>query len=372
MKVFYPTLFLSFFCMTALLAQEVVYLKNPSFEDIPKYGSVPGAWRNCAFNNESPPDIHPIKDGLFGVRQEPLNGRSYIGLVARDNSTTESIGQELLMPLKADQCYSLSLALCRSDKLISRSRLTGEMQNFNLPVCLRIWGGLSPCGRKSLLAVSPQVDNIDWKKYTFHFKPEEDLTWLSFEVYYMDGATGAYNGNLLIDNASAIIPISCEDQEALVADSDIQQPEYNYVNYGIPDNVRSLPFFSAYGATGFFIDFRVVDKPVDINALILDNCPDMGFQFSSHFLTDEYGIALKEIAVNVQKHKNTVLLLGTPYVGNELVTKRKRTLRRIFREIGLTKHQYEIVVLPPDWAEEEWLCGGQELWLKLQEEGTEN
>ena len=365
MKVIFYSLIISFGFHYSLLSQEVVYLKNPSFEDVPKYGDVPGAWRNCAFNNESPPDIHPIKDGLFGVNQKPVNGSTYIGLIARDNSSTESIGQELISPLKADQCYSLSIGLCRSDKLMSRSRLTGEMQNFNLPVTLRIWGGLSPCGRKSLLATSPQIDNTDWKKYTFHFRPEEDLSWISFEVYYVEGATGAYNGNLLMDNASPIVPISCDNQESLVADAAIQQPDYNYVNYGIPENVRSKMFFSAYGGTGFYMDFRVVDRPIDIKALILDNCPDMGFQFSSHFLTDEFGIALKEIAVNVQSHRNTKLLLGMPYVGNTLVTKRKRTLKRIFREIGLSKNKYEIVVLPPDWNEEEWLCGGQELWLKL-------
>lgn len=365
MKVFLIILSFLLQLPTILFAQEVVYLKNPSFEDVPKYGAVPGAWRNCAFNHESPPDIHPIENGRFGVKQQPIDGDTYIGLVARDNNTTESLGQQLLSPLKGGQCYSLNMMLCRSEKLMSRSRATGEIVNFSCPITLRIWGGLSPCGKKVQLAVSPEVDHTDWKNYSFHFQSAEDLTWLLFEANYSDGTTQPCNGNILIDNASAIIPVSCDNHEALVNEADIVQPAYDYVNYTVPKNVRSKTYYSAFGSGGYFMDFRVVDNPSDINGLILDNCPGIGFEYSTHLLTDELGIGLKEVAVNVARHENTTLVLGVPDVGKMLVNKRSKKLRRIFREIDFPKNKYQIVVLPPNWEGEGWLCGSYELWLKL-------
>lgn len=368
MKVLFTILSFPLFFPTILFTQEVVFLKNPSFEDVPKYGAVPGAWRNCAFNHESPPDIHPIENGRFGVKQQPIDGNSYIGLVTRDNNTAESIGQQLLSPLKGGQCYSFNLQLCRSDKLVSRSRATGEMANFNQPISLRVWGGLSPCGKKVQLAESPEVEHTEWKSYTFQLQPEEDLSWLSLEANFKNGTTQPYNGNILIDNASAIIPVSCDNQEALVNETDIIQPPYDYVKYAVPKNVRSKSFFSAYGDSGYYMDFRVVDEPADINGLILDNCTGMGFQYSTHLLTDEFGIALKEIAVNVARHENTILLLGVPEVGKMLVSKRIKKLKHIFREIDLPKNKYQIVVLPPNWEQEGWLCGSYELWLKLDVE----
>ncbi len=372
MKFFCNLLILSFLFIFPLYAQEVVYLKNPSFEGVPKYGTLPGAWRNCAFNNESPPDLHPVKRGSFGVTQTPMDGNSYIGLVARDNSTTESIGQQLLTPLKSGQCYQVTLALCRSEKLTSRSRKTGKTVNLNSPLTLRVWGGISPCGKKTLLAISKAIDNTNWEKYTFQFKPEENLTWISFEANYAEKQNGAYNGNLLIDDASAIVPISCETQTPLVAETSIQQPEYSYVNPAKLKNVRTRPFYSIHKGSDYYMDYRVVDSPTEINALIVDNCPNMGFQFGSYLFTDEFGLALKEIAVNVIKHKSTLLLLGIPNAGKELVAKRKKTLKRIFREISLSKGQYEIVVLPPNWEEDGWMCGGQELWMRLEDRGFSN
>ncbi len=349
-----------------LAAQEAVFLKNPSFEDAPGYGAVPGGWRNCAFNNESPPDTHPVENGLFQVTQTPSDGDTYLGMVARDIGTVESVGQELLTPLKGGQCYSFSIHLCRSGTLFSSSRVTMKPVNFNQPIVLRLWGGLSPCGKKSLLAVSPLIENLDWKKYTFQFRPDENLNWISFEVYYVKGTTTGYNGNILMDSAAPFLPIDCESKQPLVDPDTLQQPKYNYENYrllsGPPSKLSHLTF-GGYGDSGF----RVVDKVADINGLIKDNCSQIGFQSGSSYLTNELGMALKEIAVNVFRHGDLTLKIGIPNTDGSLLSKRKKTLKRIFREIGLPKKIYEIIVFPnSSLVEGGWLCGHQDIWLQVE------
>ena len=370
MRFFCNLLILSFL-PTLLISQEVVYLKNPSFEGVPKYGSLPGAWRNCAFNSESPPDLHPVKRGSFGVTQAPMDGKSYVGLVARDNSTRESIGQQLLAPLTGGQCYTFSIHLCRSDKLMSRSRTTGKSVNLNTPLSLKIWGGISPCGTKQLLAISTKVENTEWEKFTFQIKPVEDLNWINFEVDYAEKNGEPYNGNLLLDHANSFMPVSCETLELLVDESSIQQPEYKYVNHVKLDNFWMKPFYSMHKGNGYYMDYRIVNSPADIHALVVDNCSKIGFLVGDYLFQDEFGVGLKEIAVNARKH-HFVMQIGLTNVGKELVGKRKKAIKRSLREIGFSKDQYEIVLLPIDWEGADWMCGGQELWIKLVEKNKMN
>ena len=106
------------FCCQLLYGQDTIYLKNPSFEDVPRKGT-PGAppifmWKDCAaveFPTESPPDIHPVYNNAWGVTMQPQNGDTYLGLVVRAAHSWESVGQKLNVPLKADSCYTLSVML---------------------------------------------------------------------------------------------------------------------------------------------------------------------------------------------------------------------------------------------------------------------
>ena len=346
-------------------AQEAVYLTNPSFEGNPQYGSVPGGWRNCALSNESSPDIHPVTNDIQLVRQQPQDGETYLGLMAHQNATVESIGQNLTAPLRSGQCYSMSIYLCKSNDLVFENYQTGGSTDYTNPGVLRIWGGLSPCGQKTLLASSPRVENTDWVKYTFQFQPAEDLTWITFEIYYPNGTRTAYNCNLLMDNASPVIPIDCASKAPLIDLDSLKKPVYSFTKLAIPKNVKSYTFHSAYGGSFLLLDLRVVLKPEDIESIILDNCGETGFRFSRAELTDEIAIGLKEVAVNVERFKSKVLIVGIPNVGKRLVKRRIHRLKRIFREIGLPKKQYRIVTLPPGGPDDGWLCGQREIWLKL-------
>jgi hypothetical protein len=207
--------------------QSAIFLVNPSFEGRPRYASLPQGWKNCAFNTESPPDLHPVVQGNYGVVQKPFDGKTYIGLVVRDNGSTESLGQMLPQPLVAGQCYTFSLYLCRSNHLQSKSRRTGTAADYNSPISLKIWGGISPCGQKELLAVSPVIADEDWKKYDFQLHPKDSLTWLSFEASYDHNPGEPYNGNILLDQASPILPANCNTGDLLINTDTLHIPSFN-------------------------------------------------------------------------------------------------------------------------------------------------
>ncbi len=186
---------------------------NPSFESIIIAAQNKAAeWDDCGFAGETPADIQP---GLYGCTLPPQQGKHYMGLVARDNNTFEAIYQNLTKPLKAGVCYRISIYLAKSSQYNSISRLTGAEENYMRPLKLTIWGTLlkvgSECSFKpeDWLAESLPIHNDTWRKYTFYIQPPKDVSSLIFSVNHV--VEKPYNGNLLIDNISAIEPVNCTD-----------------------------------------------------------------------------------------------------------------------------------------------------------------
>lgn len=214
--------------LTSHAQEEVIYLKNPSFEGIPRAGGISysgvsaAGWIDCGeqmFPNETPPDIHP--GNFFRVEKAAQDGKTYIGLVARENESWESVSQLLSEPLQEGKCYSIDLYLSRSDKYVNtqpRSE-TDEVKSQGNPLVLRIYGGLRPCEKKQLLAESPLVSNTDWKNFSFNFEAAANTYYITFEAFYKTPVLLPYNGNLLIDNISPIRRIACPDEPALLADN---------------------------------------------------------------------------------------------------------------------------------------------------------
>ncbi|MBI1226403.1 MAG: OmpA family protein [Bacteroidetes bacterium] len=209
--VIFPILLLS----VGLFGQEEpIKLINPSFEGVPGEGGngnrLPDGWYDCGFPGETPPDVHP-KDGVgaFQVTKAPFNGKTYIGLVVRENDTWEMVSQRLSAPLQSGKCFDFSMSLCRSEVYMSASRVSNIEVNYAAPVKLRIWGGSSYCARTELLAESSLVINTNWKNYNFHFEPKQTHSYIIFEAFYKTPTPFPYNGNLLLDNASDIFPVPC-------------------------------------------------------------------------------------------------------------------------------------------------------------------
>lgn len=194
------------------VAQQPILWNNPSFEDEPAHSHPPRGWYYCDGPGESPPDTHP--GGFFGVRQTPYDGRTYLGMVARDNGTTEGVGQRLPNLMVPGQCYVLSYYATRSPTYESISRTTGQLELFNMPVMLKLWGGMRNCDKAALLAKSPVVASAEWEKVQLTFQVQQPFTHLFLEVAHVDRGK-FYNGNALVDQLSPILPVDCETGEVL-------------------------------------------------------------------------------------------------------------------------------------------------------------
>ncbi len=186
--------YLFFFLLSAFLTEpkpglpENIRLVNPSFEGTPQDATVPTGWMACGDN--STPDILP---GAWGVYTEASDGKTYLGLITREDGTWEKIAQKLRKPLKANQCYSFSTDLCHSS----------AYDGYNIPVKFQLWGDGRACGRGQLLAETSVIRHGSWKTYHFEFTPKKDLEYILIEARYANGIYFAYKGNLLIDNCSA-------------------------------------------------------------------------------------------------------------------------------------------------------------------------
>ena len=367
MKKFCSTILSLFFFLSIGSAQEPVFLTNPSFEGNPQFASVPGGWKNCAFNNETPPDIHPVPDAMLGMRILPADGETFLGMLSKSNSTVESIGQKLEKPLRRGTCYSFSVALAKSEQYYIIHPEKEELIRYEQPLVLRLWGGSSPCGKRSLLAVSPPIENSEWVRYTFQFSPQVDLSWISFDVYFTKGTMMAYRGNLMLDDASPFVPIECVSKAPLVDVASLDKPKYQFVKYQSPDYDLEEMHWAVGDFLVEYLNCRIVDNEQELTNLIFDNCNKLGFKFSNHDLIDRRGYAIKEVAVNVMKFKTFVLVVGIPELGEQLNKKRIRRIKRTFREIGLGPRWYRIETVPGNADHSEWLCGQREIWLKIEQ-----
>lgn len=213
------------FCSIAMWSQsDTITLRNPSFEDAPRAGGkgVTGiyGWYDCGIRNfpdETPPDIHP--NNYWNNTKHAADGKTYLGMVVRDNDTWESVAQRLSSPMKAGECYSFSVKLSKSRRYLSGSRLEMEMNandkikvSYTTPIVLRIWGGTGYCDTKELLGETVTIKNSDWKTYTFKFSPSFNFKYIMLEAFYKVPVINPYNGHILVDNCSDLIKMNCSEE----------------------------------------------------------------------------------------------------------------------------------------------------------------
>ncbi len=204
-------------------AQPIV-LTNPSFEGLPNQGNKTfnlNGWQDCGDPDQTPPDIHPVSGGSFRVTQKPVDGNTYLGMVIRKNDTWERVTQRLSSPLLAGTCYEFTISLCRSmayDSPQSSFEDDTTKVPFTTPAKLRIWGGTGFCNKLELLAESQLITSYRWLGHDLRFEPKQTHNFIVFEAYYDSNTPFRYNGNVLLDNASAIIPVPCIVEKPVVAD----------------------------------------------------------------------------------------------------------------------------------------------------------
>ena len=224
-----------------LLAQNqtTIELANPSFEDNPHIGKIQSLynprttikdWADCGSWGESPPDIHPsggfpdsLEQNGWEVAQPSRHGKTFLGMVVRDNDTYEALSQPLSNPLRKGTCYSFSIYLSSSDQYLSQSRSTGQMSQFTKAAVFRLWGGSGPCEGQELLAESGPVDHSEWRQYSFKVEPRKDYSWVRIEAFYQTPSFMPYNGHILVDHASAFEPIDCDLPQAQLGKPEFEE-----------------------------------------------------------------------------------------------------------------------------------------------------
>ena len=119
-------------------------------------------------------------------------GKTYLGIVTRENESWESVSQKLSQPLEAGKCYTFSIDLARSENYhntmpsgpYKQSQDPTKVKISSKPAVLRIWGGINYCPRNQLLAESKPVTNTGWQTYTFEFTPNINTKAISLEAFY--------------------------------------------------------------------------------------------------------------------------------------------------------------------------------------------
>lgn len=243
--LFFAFLFLMAFAANA--QEETLFLTNPSFEDIPRHSTPPRGWIDCGFAGESDVDVHP--SGAFSVVKQPKEGNTYLGMVVRDNDTWERVSQPLSSPMMGGSCYEFSIFLSKSETYISVSKLTESSANYNTAAKLRIYGGNSPCDRAEMLAESNLIVHTRWIEYRFKFEPKADYAYILFEAFFNTPTLFPYNGNLLLDAASNLTLVPCEEEpleeEEVIAEEETPAPQVETTAPPVvetePETVQAAP-----------------------------------------------------------------------------------------------------------------------------------
>jgi len=199
-------------------AGQPIQLSNPSFEDFARPGQQPRGWYDCGEINyplETAPDVHPIDDesgrNNFGVTKKAFDGDTYLGMVVRENDSHESVAQRLKKSLIPGKCYSFSIYVSTSKIYKSGIRGSEEVVDFVTPIKLSIKGGVGFCDTSIPLAETELITHSEWKEYVFKFEPESKVTYIVLEARYQTPTFNPPNGNILLDNASAIQPVPCDE-----------------------------------------------------------------------------------------------------------------------------------------------------------------
>jgi len=203
------------------LAQKVIdtiAIKDPSFTQQTTF------WTDCGYDE--------LRAGLT---------------MGHGTQVYKTIKQELSQPLLKDKCYSFSLTLKQSQK----GHTGMEFPN------IRIWGGKKLCQRSELLAKTTPIAYMNGKTYVFKLNPSQDYQYLIIEAYTKPHFTAkkdyfshvkkkTYAGHIIIDKASDIYEILCDDDPAtnkLAKTEKTIMPELNKkISKGQVLRIRNLGF----------------------------------------------------------------------------------------------------------------------------------
>ena len=380
-------------------AQEVVKLINPSFEDLPRKGGELSApikgWHDCGlskFPGESPPDIHPLPTYAWKVSKQAYDGNTFLGMVTRYNDTYESLSQALSVPLQGGVCYNFTAFVAKSEVYLSATtRRPDTEENFVKPAVLLIWGGNSFCDKAELLGESPPVSNTDWKQYKFLFRPQRTYRYITIEAFYKTPILEAYNGHILLDALSDIVPTKCpmipQDLVADVSDppAKVTAPAPGTITYHSSTKTKSGTSAKPSGSTttNEGTSFKAVLMPelsgakmyvgqkIRINHLYF-MADSVNLLPNSHKVLDELAAFLKaypKTVIEIGGHTNTI---PPDDYCNRLSTARAKSVQEYLISRGIPEYRLEYKgygktdpLIANDKYNREWRIKNQRVEIKI-------
>jgi hypothetical protein len=175
--------------LTEGLAFGQISLVNASFEDTPSDATVPKGW--LSVTPGTTPDILP---GFWGEYNEASHGDTYMGMITRENSTFESIGQRFSKALTKGQCYRFTIDIAHGK----------VYAGYNKSIKLRIWVGKKLRERGQMIFTSDYIRNEVWETLEIEFTPDQNYRYIILEAFYSD-EPHRHKGNIFLDNMSSIL-----------------------------------------------------------------------------------------------------------------------------------------------------------------------
>jgi len=190
-----------FFCLINNIEAQII-IKNQSFEDIPKDSGTPIFWEQIGIG--STPDVLP---GFWMVKKKAVDGKTYIGLIHRENGTSEAIVQKLSTPIIKNTCYTFSIFAAQSKTYAGYNKGNGRLQvigfsDYELSFLEKKY---NPFPKKyEILAESEFIDYKFWKELKFKFTSTEDLNYLVLKISMGDELKKGIKSNILLDKMTNI------------------------------------------------------------------------------------------------------------------------------------------------------------------------
>lgn len=304
-------IFLAMLLSIEVVAQsDTIRLINRSFEGKRQAGIQPPGWVSCGFPGETPPDTQP---DFFEVTEKPVDGDSYLGMVVRSNDTWESVGQALTIPLEAGKCYEVSVFLARAKLYVSGTRKSsGVLENHITPAKFKIYGGFDYCDKREVLAETREITQHRWLKYTFKLEPTDNYTHINLEAFYQTPVLFPYNGNLLIDNASDIVVVPCEEMIADIQGDTTPEEVVKEVVIPEPDTTpiaEEVVTVDTTPATPVEIDMKDIAAE-DLEAGQIFQIEDIYFDTNSYNIADASSDALNDLYLFLKRNQSVVIEIG--------------------------------------------------------------
>ncbi len=319
-------LFVGFFFANAgiplLRGQQIIPLDNPSLEDFPRANTAPVGWHDCRTSAYTAPSVLPLPRSLMRVRLAPAHGQSYVGLPIRKDGSAAAIGQRLPMPLLPERCYAISMSLARSPRyhLILPNNYTPI--NHADPVVLTLLGGRDSCARAQLLGETPVVPQPHWRRYRLYFRPDDTVTHITLQPWYMPHRESDYGGHVLIDHFGPIVPVDCSTRQPLADRDTFATPPFDYN--------------------------RIYERHVlEMQRLLDQICKVLRFEPRSTWMKPPAQRARYILGIQLRKYRDLELVIYVKPYDARLARFRARQLRHALYKTGVRLSRMKIVAGKP-------------------------